>query len=532
MSAFKTPSRRRVRSEVKTPLTPSLASALNGVTLDSPVKRSSSSIPVTDAFQRQASSGVIRKGGVESRIDVVVLDYVPPPISKPAEVKRSRSTPAIKNVADRDRFITSREHNLETLDPMALNTKSASPGHTARLVEATGVPLNRRILGYHLPPPTASSDTTLALQREFARPLYANRPGSLATSTGSTTNKTRKISTQPERVLDAPGLVDDFYLNLVSWSSLNCVAVSLDTSTYIWKADTGAVVQMGEAPSGTYVSSVNFSADGAFLGIGLGTGEVELWDVERGVKLRTMAGHQAQIAVLSWYSHLLSSGCGDGSVWHHDVRVPRHKVMELLGHNGEVCGLQWRKDGELIASGGNDNVVNIWDGRVGDTPVGGDTVATGNAKWTKRNHTAAVKALAWSPWQPNLLASGGGTNDATINVWNSTTGARLHTVTTPSQITSLHFSPHKKELLSTHGYPTNAIGVWSYPSLEKVAEIRDAHDSRVLYSAISPGGDMVVTGAGDESLKFWRIWDTTSETKKTKTARLEGATRSGVLSLR
>ncbi|KAF7304620.1 hypothetical protein MKEN_01175900 [Mycena kentingensis (nom. inval.)] len=525
----KTPSRRRVRSEAKTPLTPSLVNALNTVALDSPVKRASTtSIPVSDAFHRQASGGVIRKGGVESRIDVVTIDYVPPP--KSSEVKRSRSTPAI-NVADRDRFITSREHGLETLDQMSLNPQSASPGHTARLAAAAGVPLNRRILGYHLPPPTASSDTTLALQREFARPLYASRPGSLASSTGSTTNKSRKISTQPERVLDAPGLVDDFYLNLVDWSSLNCVVVALDGSTYIWKADTGAVVQMGDAPGGTYVSSAKFSSDGAFLGIGLGTGEVELWDVERGVKLRTMGGHQAQVAVLSWYGHLLSSGCGDGSVWHHDVRVPRHKVMELLGHSGEVCGLQWRNDGELIASGGNDNVVNIWDGRVPDAAAGGD-VASGNAKWTKRNHTAAVKALAWSPWQANLLASGGGTNDATINVWNSTTGARLHSVTTPSQITSLHFAPHKKELLSTHGYPTNAIAVWSYPSMDKVAEIRDAHDSRVLYSSVSPGGDMVVTGAGDESLKFWRIWDVASEVKKNKTSRLEGATRSGVLAIR
>ncbi|KAJ6611782.1 WD40 repeat-like protein [Mycena sp. CBHHK59/15] len=494
MSTIKTPSRRRVHSEAKTPLTPSLLSAFNTVSIESP---------------RQASGGVIRKGGVESRIDVVTLDYVPPP--KSAEVKRSRSTPAI-NRAERDRFITSRDHTLEvsaTLDQMSLNAPSGSPSHTARLAAAAG--------------------------REFARPLYANRPGTIPTSTGSTTNKTRKISSQPERVLDAPGMVDDFYLNLLSWSSLNCVAVALESSTYIWKADTGAVVQMGEAPAGTYVSSVNFSNDGAFLGIGLGTGEVELWDVERGTKLRTMAGHQAQVAVLSWWQHLLSSGCGDGSVWHHDVRVPRHKVMELLGHSGEVCGLEWRNDGELIASGGNDNVVNIWDGRVGSGPVAGDGVATGNAKWTKRNHTAAVKALAWSPWQPNLLASGGGTNDATINVWNSTTGARLHTHTTPSQITSLHFSPHRKELLSTHGYPTNAIGVWAYPGLERVAEIRDAHDSRVLFSAVSPGGDMVVTGAGDESLKFWKIWDVpTSDGKKGKmsSGRGEGATRSGVLSIR
>jgi cell division cycle protein 20 (cofactor of APC complex) len=61
--------------------------------------------------------------------------------------------------------------------------------------------------------------------------------------------------------------------------------------------------------------------------------------------------------------------------------------MELLGHTGEVCGLRWRPDGELLASGGNDNVVNIWDGRVGDVAEG----ARGSAKWTKRNHTAAVK---------------------------------------------------------------------------------------------------------------------------------------------
>jgi hypothetical protein len=75
-------------------LTPSLLSAFNTVSIESPIKRATStSIPLSDAFQRQASGGVIRKGGVESRIDVVTLDYVPPP--KPAEVKRSRSTPAI-----------------------------------------------------------------------------------------------------------------------------------------------------------------------------------------------------------------------------------------------------------------------------------------------------------------------------------------------------------------------------------------------------------------------------------------------------
>ncbi|KAG6884935.1 hypothetical protein C0993_007117 [Termitomyces sp. T159_Od127] len=539
----KTPSRRgRARSDARTPLTPSLATALGNISLNpfvssrpsSPIKRATSgAIPVSDALQRQAGTGVIRRGGIESRLDVVTRDYVPP---KP-ELKRSRSTPAS---ARRDRFITNRDTDSDvapTLDNLHLNPQSASPGHTARLVAATGVPLNRRILAYHEPPPAASSssDPALAQHREFARPLYAQRNASIPNSVSAT--KSRKIPTQPERVLDAPGLVDDFYLNLLAWSPLNSVAVALEASTYIWKADTGAVTQLADAPEGTYVSSVDFSNDGAFLGIGVGTGDVELWDVETAQKLRTMSGHQGQVATLSWHQHILTSGCGDGSIWHHDVRVPRHKVMELLGHTGEVCGLRWRSDGELLASGGNDNVVNIWDGRVGDVAEG----ARGSAKWTKRNHTAAVKAVAWCPWQPSLLASGGGTNDATINVWNTTTGARLHSLKTPSQITSLLWAPSKKEILSTHGFPTNALMVHAYPSMERVAEIRDAHDARVLFSCLSPNGDVVCTGAGDENLKFWRIWDAGAEkTKKKKIASASGdvgggrinSTREGILSIR
>ena len=120
----KTPTRHRARSDVaKTPLTPShLISGFNNVTISSPtktggnksskysvaditnpfisksrpaspVKRATAGgITVTESLQRQASSGVIRKGGIESKLDVVSRDYVPPP--KP-EAKRSRSTPAM-----------------------------------------------------------------------------------------------------------------------------------------------------------------------------------------------------------------------------------------------------------------------------------------------------------------------------------------------------------------------------------------------------------------------------------------------------
>ena len=95
--------------------------------------------------------------------------------------------------------------------------------------------------------------------------------------------------------------------------------------------------------------------------MGRDSGDVEIWDVEEGKRMRVMSGHNARVPSLSWNGHVLSSGCKDGSIWHHDVRVAKHKVMELQGHTAEVCGLTWRADGQFLASGCNDNVVNCWE---------------------------------------------------------------------------------------------------------------------------------------------------------------------------
>ena len=47
---------------------------------------------------------------------------------------------------------------------------------------------------------------------------------------------------------------------------------------------------------------------------------------------------------------------------------------------------------------------------------------------------AISQALAWCPFQSNLLASGGGTADRCIKTWNTLTGAMLNSVDTKSQV--------------------------------------------------------------------------------------------------
>lgn len=59
------------------------------------------------------------------------------------------------------------------------------------------------------------------------------------------------------QVLDAPELEDDFYLNLVDWSSENVLAVGLSSSVYLWSASSSDVTRLCNlAPEGNSITSV------------------------------------------------------------------------------------------------------------------------------------------------------------------------------------------------------------------------------------------------------------------------------------
>jgi len=145
-------------------------------------------------------------------------------------------------------------------------------------------------------------------------------------------------------------------------------------------------------------------------------------------------------------------------VYHRDVREQAIKPFKrCAGHRQEVCGLRWSNDdganSAVLASGGNDNKVCIWDlrgqqkGRLpssagGSNRSGGGTSAGAGAGddngevplWKFHEHTAAVKALAWDPHVAGVLATGGGTQDKHIRFWNVGSGTMLNQLDTGSQV--------------------------------------------------------------------------------------------------
>lgn len=151
---------------------------------------------------------------------------------------------------------------------------------------------------------------------------------------------------------------------------------------------------------------------------------------------------------------MLASGSRDKTINLRDLRLNQRSIIQKYeGHTQEVCGLKWSFDGNQLASGGNDNKLITWSS-ASNIPIN---------KFSQ--HSAAVKALAWSPHTHGVLASGGGSADRTIKFWNTLDGTMLDSIDTGSQVCNLMFSKTTKELVSTHGYSNNEIIVWKYPSL-------------------------------------------------------------------
>ncbi|OMO96792.1 hypothetical protein COLO4_15081 [Corchorus olitorius] len=282
--------------------------------------------------------------------------------------------------------------------------------------------------------PMSPNKNMLRFKTEHSAPNSPYSPSLLGQDSGFSSEAStppkppRKVPKTPHKVLDAPSLQDDFYLNLVDWSSQNVLAVGLGTCVYLWTASNSKVTKLCDLGPHDGVCAVQWTREGSYISIGTNSGQVQVWDGTQCKRVRTMGGHQTRTGVLAWNSRILASGSRDRNILQHDLRVSDDYVSKLVGHKSEVCGLKWSHDDRELASGGNDN-----------------------------------------------------------------------------QVCNLSWSKNVNELVSTHGYSQNQIMVWKYPSLAKVATLT-GHSLRVLYLATSPDGQTIVTGAGDETLRFWNIF--------------------------
>lgn len=306
------------------------------------------------------------------------------------------------------------------------------------------------------------------------------------------------------------------------------------------------------APEGSaHVTSLSFSSQegkNAILAIGRADGRITLWspldsdprfDSEQPAPVSyvcfrptpvTQASLREPTAVVSTEELLV--GDEVGYVYYYSIEWPDaiqrdlfdwHGSMTLIAriccHTQQICGIAWSHDGELFAAGGNDNQLILFESKkilrrshnnqkttpsvhvrnAGSEPAHSNgpshgevlTVEAGREKHTFTLN-AAVKAIAFAPWQPTLLAAGGGSNDRCIHFFHTLSGATLATIDCHAQVTSLVWSERRREIAATFGFaqPEHAfrVAVFAWPSCAMVVGIPWQGEERALYSVAYPRG--------------------------------------------
>jgi RNA polymerase sigma factor (sigma-70 family) len=161
-----------------------------------------------------------------------------------------------------------------------------------------------------------------------------------------------------------------------------------------------------------------FSADGKTLASGSSQGTADLWDVAAGQHLRTLPGFNragrrrdgsAYIAVFSLAfspdGKILALGGSDGAIELWDTAAAREpRRLEPSPNQGWTEALAFAPDGKTLTAGYEDGTLRFWE------------TATGKLRRQWATHIGDILALAFSP-DGRLLASAG--SDTTVLIWTA-----------------------------------------------------------------------------------------------------------------
>ncbi|KAL6120915.1 APCC activator protein CDH1 [Nucleospora cyclopteri] len=279
--------------------------------------------------------------------------------------------------------------------------------------------------------------------------------------------ETRFIPTTPFRILDAPGIINDYYLNLLDWHK-ETVTIALKDTLYAYSVETKEVNELLSCSgnNSSYISAIK-AFDGKIC-VGDSLGGIKVFDMGVQKVVGECSMHTTRVCSISFNGTVISSGDKGGKIFNSDPRC-RKPVAVFEGHSQEVCGLKWRP---------------------------------------------TVKALDWCKWKSNILCTGGGSKDKSIRLWDVIGGKEVKRVETDSQVCTLNYLSKYKELLTAHGFQQNDLKLWRATGGIKLIKSFGSHDSRILHTAVSPDECTLASLGADESLKFWKIGENTKEEVK------------------
>jgi WD40 repeat protein len=257
-----------------------------------------------------------------------------------------------------------------------------------------------------------------------------------------------------------------------------CLATAGDDQLIrLWHPLTGECLSTYQGHT-SKVWSVAFSLNGRTLASGSDDQTIKLWDIETGRCIRTFQGYKNLVwsVAFSPTGNQVASASEDGIVRIWQVTQEKNDsqpiisqsiaCQELLGHKGRAWTVAFSPVGQLMASGGDDQTIRLWN------------VKTGHCLKVLQERSGQVRRVLFSP-QGNLLATN--SNDNTVKLWD---------------VSQLYPEPLGERQFSEKRSPS--------PSVSRLRTLQ-GHSRRVYGIAFSPNGQHLITGSEDQTVRLWDV---------------------------